>query len=188
MIIALSGLSGTGKTTIKNLLAKQLTLRSYSMGDLRGKMAMERGVTIDELNAQGMTDASTDREVDEFQTTLGQTEDNFIIDGWLSWYFIPHAFKVQLTVDPTVAATRIYNAKKNEPGRDDEPDFSSIEETERILTDRVAQSEVRYQKWYGFSLKNDGKYDLVVDTTKRTPAEIISVILAAIPKNLDPQP
>lgn len=187
MIIALSGFSGTGKTTIKNLLAERLGLRSYSMGDLRGKMAVERGVTIDELNALGMTDASTDKEVDEFQTTLGKTEDDFIIDGWLSWHFIPHSFKVLLTVDPTVAAARIFNAKRNESGRDDEPDFSSVAETQKILEDRLAQSEVRYQKWYGFSLKNDGKYDLVVDTTHRTPAEIIDVILAAIPKNLDPQ-
>lgn len=188
MIIALSGLSGTGKTTIKNLLAERLGLKSYSMGDLRGKMALERGMTIDELNALGMNDSSTDREVDEFQTTLGKTEDNFIIDGRLSWYFIPQSFKIRLTVDPTVAATRIFNAKRNETGREDEPDFSSIEETEHILADRIAQDEVRYQKWYGFSLKNDGKYDLVVDTTHRTPAEIIDVILAAIPKNLDPQP
>jgi len=188
MIIALSGFSGTGKTTIKNLLAERLGLRSYSMGDLRGKMALERGVTIDELNAQGMTDASTDREVDEFQTHLGQSEDNFIIDGWLSWHFIPHAFKIQLTVDPAIAAERIYNAKKNESGRDDEPDFSSVAETQRILEDRVGYNEARYQKWYGFSLRNDGKYDLVVDTTHRTPAEILEVILAAIPQNLDPQP
>lgn len=188
MIIALSGFSGTGKTTIKNLLAQRLGLKSYSMGDLRGKMAMERGITIDELNALGMTDASTDREVDEFQTTLGRTEDNFIIDGWLSWYFIPHAFKIQLTVDPTVAAERIYNAKKTESGRDDEPDFSSAADTQRILAERLEQSEIRYRKWYGFSLKNDGKYDLVVDTTHRTPSEIIDVILSAIPKNLDPQP
>ncbi len=188
MIIALSGFSGTGKTTIKNLLAAQLGLKSYSMGDLRGRMAMERGITIDELNALGMEDASTDREVDEFQTTLGNTEDNFIIDGWLSWHFIPRAFKIQLTVDPRIAAERIYHAKKNEPGRDDEPEFSSVAETERILADRLQQSEERYKKWYGFSLKNDGKYDLVVDTTHRTPNEIVEIILAAIPKNLDPQP
>ncbi len=188
MIIALSGEPGAGKSTVKNLLSNRLHLKSYSMGDLRGKMALTQGITIDELNARGMDDIASDREVDAFQTTLGETEDNFIIDGWLSWHFIPNAFKVQLTVDPKIAAERIFAARSLESDRNDEPQYASVAETQSILAKRVEQNEARYQKWYGISLKNDGKYDVVVDTTHLTPAEVADAILAAIPKNLDPQP
>lgn len=182
MIIALSGMPGAGKSTVKNLLAQQLGLRSYSMGDLRGKMALEQGITIDELNARGMNDIASDREVDEFQTTLGKTEDNFIIDGWLSWHFIPHAFKVQLIVDPTIAAERIFTARSCEQGRNDEPLYTSAQETERILTERVAQNEARYQKWYGISLQNGTNFDLSIDTTHQSAAEVTAAIIAAIPQ------
>lgn len=188
MIIALSGQPGAGKSTIKHLLAERLGLQSYSMGDLRGKMALAQGITIDELNARGMDNIASDREVDEFQTKLGETEDNFIIDGWLSWHFIPNAFKVKLIVSPELAAERIFNARATEKERDDEPMYASVAETQRILAERVVQNEARYQKWYGISLQNDGKYDIVVDTTHRTPPEIVDLILTAIPKNLDPQP
>ena len=67
MIISLNGLPGAGKSTVKNIIAQTLNLKSYSMGDIRGKMAIERGMTIDEFNAMGMNESFTDNDVDHYQ-------------------------------------------------------------------------------------------------------------------------
>ncbi|MEK9155516.1 MAG: AAA family ATPase [Patescibacteria group bacterium] len=179
MIISLTGLPGAGKSTVKNLLAHTLNLKSYSMGDIRGKMAIERGMTIDEFNALGMNESFTDNDVDHYQEQLGKTEDNFIVDGWMSWHFIPQSFKVFLTIEPRTSAERIFAARQNEKGRDDEPLYQSVEETQHVLDGRVRQNRERYQKWYGVDYLDLAHYDLIVDTTNLTPIEVAERILSA---------
>lgn len=177
MIITLGGLPGAGKSTIKNLLAEELGLKAYSMGDMRGEMAKSRGLTIDQLNDIGLIDASTDNEVDEFQKTLGETQDDFVIDGAMSWYFIPHSKKIYLQVDPDVAAARIFADRQNNPNRTDEPEYASVEETKKTLAARAAHNDARYKKWYGASYLDPKNYDLVIDTTNLTTDEVLKKIL-----------
>ena len=177
MIITLSGLPGAGKSTIKNLLAERLGLKKYSMGDMRGEMAKARGMTIDQLNELGLTDASTDNDVDRFQETLGKTQDNFVIDGALSWFFIPQSKKIFLDVDPQVAAERIFADRANNPRRDDEPEYQSVEETKQALASRAAHNNARYQKWYGTGYLDKSKFDFVLDTTHLTTEEALEKIL-----------
>ncbi|MBI2473155.1 AAA family ATPase [Candidatus Uhrbacteria bacterium] len=84
MIITITGIPGAGKSTIAKVLSKKLNVPWYSVGDLRGKMAKERGLTIDELNHLGETQDFTDKEVDQYQEKLGKEQDGFIMDGRLS--------------------------------------------------------------------------------------------------------
>jgi predicted cytidylate kinase len=177
MIISLGGLPGAGKSTVKKLLAERCGLRSYSMGDMRGKMALERGMTIDEFNTLGMTESFTDTDVDTYQARLGTTEDHFIIDGWMSWHAIPHSFKVFLTIDPRVAAERIFSARQHESGREDEPLYRTVEETQETLARRIAQNQERYKKWYSVDFLDPSHYDCVIDTTHLTPEEVVAEIL-----------
>lgn len=178
MIITLSGYPGSGKSTVKNALAAALHLKKYSAGDMRGKMAMARGITIDQLNEIGMTDSSTDLEADKFQENLGKTEDDFVIDGRVSYHFIPQSIKIFLTVDPQVAAERVFAARaKAGSDRGDEPAYASVEAAKRSLMERFAHDRARYQKWYGIDFWDESQYDLVLDTTGRSPAETTQKIL-----------
>ncbi|MBI4280635.1 cytidylate kinase family protein [Candidatus Uhrbacteria bacterium] len=176
MIITLSGLPGSGKSTVGRRLAERLGYRFYSMGDLRGKMALERHLTIDELNVLGEKEEWTDREVDEYQEKLGKTEDNLVIDGRLSFHFIPPSFKIFLTVDPRVGAERIFARQ-----RPDEKTASSIEELQKQLQERVASDEARYGRWYGLNFRHPKNFDLVIDSTNLAPEEVVNRILKTLP-------
>ncbi len=177
MIITLSGLPGSGKSTVARMLAKRLGYQFFSMGDLRGQAALERGLTIDEFNA---LPENTDTIVDEYQKKLGQTEDNLIIDGRISWHFIPESFKVFLDVDPQVGAERIFVGKRG-ANRGDEPEYRDAAHVRDTLAARVADDTVRYKKHYGIDFADRSVYDLVIDTSTQTPEETAAAILGALP-------
>lgn len=177
MIISISGVPGSGKTSVAKILAERLGMNFYSMGGLRGKMATERGITIDELNALGETDPTTDTSVDDYQRELGKKEDGFVIEGRLSWHFIPHSFKIFLACDPKEAARRIFEASRKQE-RPDEATYESTEAALRVIRDRVASDNLRYQKIYGLDYADPSHYDLTLDTTPmKGPAETAEKIL-----------
>lgn len=181
MIITISGLPGAGKTTAVKLLAAHLGYKYYSMGDLRGKMAIEQGLTIDELNEYAESDPTSHTTVDEYQRKLGEREDNFIIDGWMSWYFIPKSFKIFLIINEDEAARRIYEAKKNDPSRGDEPEYKTALEAKRVITHRVEVNKKQFRDLYGVDFTDPQNYDVVIDTTGQASAEeTVEKILQAI--------
>ena len=182
MIITITGIPGAGKSTIATLLSKKLNIPWYSVGDLRGKMAKERGLTIDELNHLGETQDFTDKEVDQYQEKLGKEQNGFIMDGRLSWHFIPHSFKIFLDVDSQKAAQRIFAASK-EGLRLDEKPYNSVEEVAQAITKRLASDQKRYQQYYFVDYLDKKNYDLVIDTTDKTPEKISELILNALDAN-----
>lgn len=184
MIISISGVPGSGKTSAAKMLAARLGMPFYSVGGLRGKMAMERGMTIDELNALGEKDATTDTTIDDYQRELGKKEDHFVIEGRLSWHFIPHSFKVLLTCDPQEAARRIFDARaRNDGDRHDEAQTLTIEETRAQLDHRIESDRLRYKKYYNLDYQDPSHYDLVIDTTSNGgPERTMMTIAEAIEK------
>ncbi|MEK9157067.1 MAG: cytidylate kinase family protein [Patescibacteria group bacterium] len=181
MIITLAGLSGAGKSTVKKMLAEKLGWKAYSMGDMRGVYATEHGMTIDELNTLGMSDPQTDSRVDEFQTELGKREDNFVIDGWMSWFFIPNSVKIFLDINPEEGAKRIFAEQQNYPDhRKDERPYASVTDVQENLAKRVLQNQERYKKWYQVDFLDTSHYDLVIDTSALSPEQVVERITAFI--------
>jgi predicted cytidylate kinase len=172
MIITISGLPGSGKTTVGRIVAKKLGYRFLSMGDLRGEIAMKHGMTIDQLNEIGKKESWTDKEVDGMLAEKGRSEDNFVVDGWIAFHFIPQSFKVFLTGDERVRATRIFKDQ-----RPDEERQKSVDAVIKMQKRRIANTDARYRKWYGVSFQDMGHYDLVVDTTKISAKQVAEKIL-----------
>ena len=174
MIITISGQAGSGKSTIAKLLSAQLKLKHFSMGDLRRRMAEERGMTLAALNKLGETQDFTDREVDEFQKRLGKEQDGFVVDGRTSWYFIPRSIKIYLEAKLRDRAKRVFQDERSVEK------FASLKDTEIALEEREASDRKRYRKYYGIDVYDRKHYDIVVDTTGMMPDRIADKIVEYI--------
>ena len=177
MIITISGRAGSGKSTIAKILAKKLNLKHYSIGDLQRQIAKEKGISLIELSKLEEKDDSIDRELDRKQVDLGKKEDNFIIDGRLSAFFIPNAkLKIFLDADEEVRAERILNDQRIEEEGD------SAEDVIRQINAREKSENKRYMAYYGFNCYDKSRYDFVINTSKLTPNEIADDIIKIIKK------
>ena len=171
MIITICGPAGSGKSSVSKALAKRLGYNHYSMGDLRRKMAAERGLTLAEFNKLGESEAFTDNEVDEYQAKLGKTEDNFVVDGRTSWYFIPNSVKIYVDADPDVRAKReLGNDKLSE-------EFNDIEDAKRGITERDESDVRRYRKYYNLDVHDKSQFDLVVDSSENRVDDTVEEIM-----------
>lgn len=179
MIITISGDAGSGKSTTAELLAKKLNMKHYSVGDLQRQLAAARGLTLEAYNKLCAKDPKMDKEVDEYQTRLAKTQDNFVIDGRLSWHFMPKAIKIFLTCDGDVAAKRIWNDR--EAGkRTSETKATSVDDVKREIRERNETDTKRYQKEYGLNYRDPSHYDFIVDTTKIDLNRTVDTILGLI--------
>ena len=177
MIITILGFPGSGKTNVGRQLAKKLNYQFYSMGDLRGKIAIKKGLTINQLNKIGETESWTDKEVDDYQKELGKTKDNIILEGRLSFHFIPNSKKIFLTVSPNVGAQRIF--KDN---REDEEKPNTIEELQDQIQKRIDSDKLRYKKYYQLDSYDTKHYNIIIDTSNMTIKEAVKHILEQINK------
>ncbi len=172
-IISLSGMLGSGKSTVGKMLAKQLGYTFYSTGNAQRKIAQERGVTTLELNQLSMTDTSIDKQIDGVFKTLVQEDENFVVDSRLAFFFIPSSFKVKLNIETKIAAERIFNDKT----RTNERAYSSVDEAEKDLIERRSLEVERFKKLYHVDIDNEANFDLIIDTTGKTPEQICEKIL-----------
>jgi cytidylate kinase len=183
MIITISGLPGSGKSSVARLLAKRLKMKRYYMGEMRREIARKRGITLEELNRLGEKEEWTDKEVDDYQKELGKKEDNFIIEGRTSFFMIPDSVKIFLDVDIRTGAERIFRVIEKEGSeRRNEGDFKTVDEAERAIRERIRSDRKRYEKYYGIDFLDKSHYDIVIDTTNLRVEQVVNKIIKMMGK------
>lgn len=172
MKVTISGKAGSGKSTVAKLLSEKLMLKHYSIGDLMRAMALEKELSLLELNKLAEKDISIDLELDNKLKEIGRTKDNFAVDGRLTAFFIPNAeIRVFLEADDNVRAERILkNKREHEKSK-------SLKEAIINIKKREESEKKRYQKYYGINYLDKKLYNHVIDTTKLTPNEVVGEIM-----------
>jgi len=171
MIITISGKQGAGKTTLAEKLAEQLNYKIISIGNLRGEIAKEKGMTIDELNELGKKEDWVHKEADKKTIEVGEKEDDFIIEGWIAYHFIPNSKKVFLEIDENVGAKRIF-----ENQRLDEKPCKNLKEMKNQLKERLKITNNQFKKYYGINFLDKSNYDMIIDTTNLSIKNAVDII------------
>lgn len=182
MIVTISGMIGSGKSTVASALAKKLKFKHLSTGDVMRKIAEEKGITPVELNRLAEKDPSFDRMIDSKTAELGKKEDDFVMDSRLAFHFIPKSIKIFLDVSLDIAAKRIFTQKRAK-----EKENISLSATKANIKEREASELKRYRQMYNLDYTKHSNFDLVVDTSDTDVNQIVKKIMDFLKQKKDKQ-
>jgi cytidylate kinase len=176
IVICISGLAGSGKSTVARKVARKYNLRYFSGGDALKSLALEVGFASRtrgwwestegmKFLTKRMEDPSFDRKIDERLLTWA-TEGNVVLDSWTMPWLFDGGFKIWLEASKEERARRISRR-----------DNTSFEEALSALQKKEATTKVIYKELYGFNLGEDfSPFDLVLDVNHLTPEGVFNTL------------
>jgi cytidylate kinase len=169
MLVTISGVPGSGKTTVARLLAARLGVPHIYAGDLYRREAKQRGLTLEQFNLECEKDHSIDRQLDADMAARARLG-NVVLEGRLAGYLAARdrldAFKVWLTASDEVRARRVAQRENG--------DWRQIEKENRA---RHESDGKRYQEIYGLDLSDTSVYDVVLSSDDRSPEELVEDLI-----------
>lgn len=172
-LITISGMLGSGKSTIAKMLAKKLGFSYFSTGEIQRELALKYGISITELNQLALTDPSIDREIDKIFQTKYYANKDYIVDSRLAFFFLPESIKIKLDVDTNMAGQRIFSDHE----RIGESPYQNVDQAIDTLKKRRSLERDRFKRVYGVDIDNPENFDLIIDTTYLTPDEACQKII-----------
>jgi cytidylate kinase len=175
-VICISGMAGTGKSTLAKKLAKKYGLQYYSGGDALKELAKEEGydVTVEgwwespvglRFLEERVSDPKFDKAVDDKLLEYARVG-NVLLDSWTMPWLLKGGFKIWLQASFEKRAQRV-----------SERDHLSYEEAVKVLEEKESHTKAIYKALYGFSLGEDlTPFDFVLDTDNLNAAEVFDVL------------
>ncbi len=171
MRITVSGLPGSGTTTLARHLSDLHGYRMISAGEVFRQMAQERGVDLPELGRMAEKDPAIDRDIDFRQREIAEREDDIVAEGRLSGWFVRNAdLRIWLQAPLSCRVERIFS--RDTPGD---------RESALLLTqEREACEARRYRDYYGIDIRDLAPYHIVLNSEKFAVEELLAIVETAI--------
>jgi CMP/dCMP kinase len=187
-VICISGLAGTGKSTLAKKLAQKYNLRYYSGGDALKELAKQEGY---DTSVQGWwespvglnflqkraNDPKFDKAVDDKLLEFAE-QGNVLFDSWTMPWLLKGGFKIWLEASFEKRAQRVA-----------ERDSLSFSEAVKVLGEKEGHTKAIYKALYGFVLGEDlTPFDFVLDTDNLNAEEVYEVLCRVMASVVLPAP
>jgi len=176
IVICISGMAGTGKSTLSKKIAEKYNLTYYSGGDALKALAAEEGYDSNSPgwweSPEGLSFLETreknlkyDKLVDNKLLEFAQ-QGNVLLDSWTVPWLINYGFKIWLLASIDKRAERIAQRDKMVKSK-----------ALKVLKEKEARTKNIYKTLYGFKLGEDfTPFNLVLDTEKLNAKEVFDVL------------
>ncbi|OYT67730.1 MAG: cytidylate kinase [Candidatus Wolframiiraptor sp. EX4484-121] len=180
IVICVSGLAATGKSTLARRLAESLNLRYISGGDGLKMLAVEKGYrpggrewweTEEGMRflEERLKNPEFDKLVDQKLIELAKAGD-VVIDSWVLPWLYRGGFNIWLKAKVEVRAERM--ARRS---------GISVEEARRLLEKRDSESIELYRRLYGIEVGRDFEpFHLILDTSDLDEPAVYRIVLQAV--------
>jgi CMP/dCMP kinase len=181
-VICVSGLAGTGKSTLAKKLAEKYGLKYFSGGDALKELAKDEGYDI---NSKGwwespiglnflqtrLNDPKFDKVVDDKLLSYAK-QGNVLLDSWTMPWLLKGGFKIWLDASFEKRATRVA-----------ERDSMTYEQAVKVLEEKESHTRAIYKSLYGFVLGEDlAPFDFILDTDNLNAKEVFEVLCQVMEK------
>ena len=176
IVVCISGMAGTGKSTLAKKLAQKYKLKYYSGGDALKELAKDEGYNPSSRgwweSPEGLSflkkrekNLKFDKAVDDKLLEYAQ-QGNVLLDSWAMPWLLRTGFKIWLVASVEKRAERI--AKR---------DKIAVKKALQVLKEKEARTKAIYKKLYGFTLGEDFEpFNLVLDTDNLDAGEVFQVL------------
>jgi len=167
MKITITGLPGSGTSTVGRELADRLGYEFQSGGNIFRQMAAENGMSLYEFDHFVRSHPEHDHWLDNRQAEYGREHDNFVLESRLGWYFVPDSLKVRLDCELDERMRRVADREG-----------ISIEEAREKNSARE-KTYIRYRELYGIEdFLSDEHFHVTADTTNRPAADVVDELMS----------
>ncbi len=179
-VICISGMAGTGKSTLSKKLAEKYHLRYFSGGDVLKDLAKQEGYDVsvqgwwespEGLNFlnERTNDPKFDKTVDDKLLEYAQ-QGNVLLDSWTMPWLLKEGFKIWLEASFEKRAARVAVR-----------DGMTVSEAFVVLKEKETRTKAIYKSLYGFGLGEDFKpFDFILDTDNLSVNEVFEVLCRVI--------
>lgn len=170
--ITISGQICTGKTTLLKDLQKELNWQVFITGKLFREYVTKNNLNLEQVEEQ--SEVMT-KKIDYQVRDMINAPGNLIVDGWMSGIMannLPNVLKILLICDDNVRYQRFAKREK-----------ISIEEAKKRVDERQNNWFKKIEKIHNINRKefvNKDNYNLVIDTTNKTPQDILNTVISRI--------
>jgi CMP/dCMP kinase len=179
-VICISGMAGTGKSTLSKKLAERYNLRYFSGGDVLKDLAKHEGYDVSiwgwwespeglKFLNERISDPKFDKLVDDKLLEYAQ-QGNVLLDSWTMPWLLKEGFKIWLAASFEKRAARVAVR-----------DGMTESQAQKVLKEKETRTKAIYRKLYGFGLGEDFKpFDFILDTDNLSANEVFEVLCKVI--------